>query len=186
MPFTPSNHLKINTNRETVIKTIANVIAKIEGNETHRHELMRNREHRMICGFDSARGSDAVLLLPAFTVIRASAPKSDHIIPLMQDHIQYHPIGRNASSNPILKYLCSTKAFDMTCYYQSMSPNFMKRIRIPMSLAMIVMHAFAVGHIKAGRKVMMRSLTKKPPPVANAALGQTFLNHNPLSNGWCP
>ena len=45
----------------------------------------------------------------------------------------------------------------------------LSKMRLRMSLALIIMLAMAVGHIKAGRKEMMRSLIKKPPSAAKAA-----------------
>jgi hypothetical protein len=45
----------------------------------------------------------------------------------------------------------------------------LSKMHMRLSLAMIVMLAMTVGHIKAGRKEMMRSLIKQAPPVAKAA-----------------
>jgi hypothetical protein len=45
----------------------------------------------------------------------------------------------------------------------------LSKMHMRLSLAMIVMLAMAVGHIKAGRKEMMRSLIKQAPPAAKAA-----------------
>ena len=45
----------------------------------------------------------------------------------------------------------------------------LSKMRLRVSLALIIMLAMAVGHIKAGRKEMMRSLIKKPPSAAKAA-----------------
>jgi hypothetical protein len=44
-----------------------------------------------------------------------------------------------------------------------------RKMRIRLSLAMIVMLAMAVGHIESGRKEVMRSLVRSPPQTLKAA-----------------
>ena len=141
---------------------------------THEHQLMAFK------GYEKKRRT-LKYLCPAKAYDMTCHCQSDcpHFmksirIPIGRDRRLFTPIAR--SSYKWNRLYASRTAVERVNSRVDVSYGFerhfirgLSKMHMRLSLAMLVMLAMAVGHVKAGRKEMMRSLIKKPPPVAKAA-----------------
>ena len=141
---------------------------------THEHQLMAFN------GYERRRQTLKYLCpVKAYDMTCQSRSTCPHFmksirIPIAKDRRLFTPIARSSYKwkreyNRRTAVERVNSRLDVSFGFERHFIRGLSKMRMRLSLAMIVMLAMAVGHLKAGRKGMMRSLIQRAPPALQAA-----------------